>query len=254
MTTPRDTLHVISLGAGVQSSTMALMAARGEIGPMPNAAIFADTGWEPKAVYDWLDWLEKQLPYPVWRVSRGNLRDKVLKAGYSDVPFYTKKGLGRRQCTWQFKLRPIQTTIREKLKAHHKNPVKCWVGISTDEYTRMKISSVKYIENVWPLIAARKSRSDCLLWMERNGYPTPPRSACLGCPFKSNNEWRHTKKNEAEWAQTVADDYAIRNLGTSDMEQFMHKDMVPLDKADLSTAEDRGQYSFLDECEGMCGV
>ncbi len=36
-------VHTISLGAGVQSSTMALMAAAGEITPMPAAAIFADT-------------------------------------------------------------------------------------------------------------------------------------------------------------------------------------------------------------------
>lgn len=35
--------HVISLGAGVQSSTMALMATAGEIEPMPECAIFADT-------------------------------------------------------------------------------------------------------------------------------------------------------------------------------------------------------------------
>ena len=38
-----EPLHIISLGAGVQSSTMALMAACGEITPMPTAAIFADT-------------------------------------------------------------------------------------------------------------------------------------------------------------------------------------------------------------------
>ena len=36
-------IHIISLGAGVQSSTMALMAACGEITPMPQCAIFADT-------------------------------------------------------------------------------------------------------------------------------------------------------------------------------------------------------------------
>jgi hypothetical protein len=41
-------LTVLSLGAGVQSSTMALMAAKGEIIPMPDCAIFADTGAEPK--------------------------------------------------------------------------------------------------------------------------------------------------------------------------------------------------------------
>jgi len=49
-------LNIISLGAGVQSSTMALMAAHGEITPMPDCAIFADTQAEPKVVYTWLSW------------------------------------------------------------------------------------------------------------------------------------------------------------------------------------------------------
>lgn len=44
-------LRIISLGAGVQSTTLALMAAAGEIGPMPDCAIFADTQSEPTAVY-----------------------------------------------------------------------------------------------------------------------------------------------------------------------------------------------------------
>lgn len=30
-----EPIHILSLGAGVQSSTLALMAAAGEIGPMP---------------------------------------------------------------------------------------------------------------------------------------------------------------------------------------------------------------------------
>lgn len=47
-------LRILSLGAGVQSTTLALMAAHGEIGAMPDCAIFADTGWEPKAVYEHL--------------------------------------------------------------------------------------------------------------------------------------------------------------------------------------------------------
>jgi len=45
-------INVLSLGAGVQSSTMALMAAKGEITPMPDCAIFADTQAEPQSVYD----------------------------------------------------------------------------------------------------------------------------------------------------------------------------------------------------------
>ena len=68
----------LSLGAGVQSSTLALMIAHGELEPV-DAAIFADTGWEPKKVYAWLDWLEKQLPFPVHRVQRGNLREDLIQ-------------------------------------------------------------------------------------------------------------------------------------------------------------------------------
>ena len=74
-----DVKVVLSLGAGVQSSTLALMAAKGEVTPMPDVAVFADTGYEPKAVYAWLDWLEKQLPFPVAKVTRGNLRDDQIK-------------------------------------------------------------------------------------------------------------------------------------------------------------------------------
>ena len=71
--------HLLSLGAGVQSSTLALMAARGEVKGYPqqiHGAIFADTQDEPRSVYDWLMWLEKEIcrspfPYPVYRVTAG---------------------------------------------------------------------------------------------------------------------------------------------------------------------------------------
>lgn len=69
-----EPIHILSLGAGVRSSILALMAAAGEISPMPTVAIFADTQAEPASVYRWLDWLEKQLPFPVVRATAGNHR------------------------------------------------------------------------------------------------------------------------------------------------------------------------------------
>jgi hypothetical protein len=41
-------LRVLPLGAGVQSTTLTLMACDGAL-PGLNAAIFTDTGWEPKS-------------------------------------------------------------------------------------------------------------------------------------------------------------------------------------------------------------
>ena len=79
---PNPTIRIISLGAGVFKSTvMALMAAKGtQITPMPDCAIFADTGYEPEGVYEHLDWLEKQLPFPTYRVNNGNIKTDILEA------------------------------------------------------------------------------------------------------------------------------------------------------------------------------
>src|SRR4249920_1353278 len=118
-------LRVISLGAGVQSTTMALMAAHGEIGPMPDCAIFADTGWEPKAVYDHLHWLisPNVLPFPVHRVNAGDLRQDILNHSnttggrFAVVPWHMRMpngddAMGRRQCTKEYKLTPLRRKVR----------------------------------------------------------------------------------------------------------------------------------------------
>ncbi len=64
-------LTVISLGGGVQSSVMALMASQGAFDAIPDCAIFADTHWEPPSLYTLLDWLAERLGFPVYVVDNG---------------------------------------------------------------------------------------------------------------------------------------------------------------------------------------
>ena len=52
----KKTLTVISLGAGVQSSTMALMSAKGVL-PKVDCAVFADTMYENSSSYKYLKYL-----------------------------------------------------------------------------------------------------------------------------------------------------------------------------------------------------
>jgi hypothetical protein len=252
-------LVVISLGAGVQSTTMALMAAHGEILPMPDCAIFADTGWEPKAVYDHLAWLMSGvLPFPVHVVSVGDLRaDAISRTNttggrFAAVPWYTHRGMGRRQCTKEYKLYPIRRRVRAMLDGKTpKGGCEMWIGISLDEAIRMKPSNVQYIVNRWPLVERHIHRRDCLRWLERHGYPEPPKSSCIGCPFHNDDQWREL--TATEFADAVEVDRVIRHQGR--IEQFVHRSLKPLDQVDLSSAEDRGQLNlFLNECEGMCGV
>ena len=177
-------LTVISLEGGVQSSVMALMASGGAFDRTPDCAIFADTKWEPPSIYTHLEWLEGQLRFPLYVVDNGrNLREDVKaltnhsgSPRYIDIPVYLKgsdgegDGIGRRQCTDSYKIRPIRRKVRELLglKKRQRVPantaVELWLGISTDEAIRMKTSRDRWIENRYPLIEAGMSRRDCMDW------------------------------------------------------------------------------------------
>jgi hypothetical protein len=239
---------------------------------MPDCAIFADTGAEPKSVYEYLDWLETQLPFPVHRVMKGeglqqNIIDSVIGGRFVGAPFFTESDNGggqlRRQCTREFKIEPITRKVRELmgLKKGQRAPkgvrVVQYIGISTDEAVRMKASREHYIEHRWPLIELGMSRSDCLRWIERNGYQKPGKSACTFCPYHDDALWRDMKINDpASFAEAVEIDKLIRNgvRGTTE-KLYVHRSMKPLDEVDFRNAEDMGQYRmFDDECEGMCGV
>ena len=267
-------MNILSLGAGVQSSTLALMAAHGEIEPMPDCAIFADTGAEPQTVYDWLDWLEPQLPFPVHRVmERDGLKVEVLASikggGFAGAPFYTESanqggGMLRRQCTREYKIAPITRKVRELvgLKYRQRAPKGAvlatqWIGISLDEIQRMKEPREKWLKHRWPLIEMRMTRGHCLEWMTRNGYLTPPRSACTFCPYRSNAEWRDMRDNDPDaWADAIVMDEAVR-VGVRGTKErlYVHRSLEPLKDADLTDPhEGQSVFSFMDECEGMCGV
>ncbi|WPZ35824.1 hypothetical protein T8K17_06715 [Thalassobaculum sp. OXR-137] len=274
---PADTstikLRVLSLGAGVQSTTLALMAAHGAVGPMPDCAIFADTGWEPRAVYEHLAWLRSPnvLPFPVHIVSDGNIRDGLVKGAQGDrwvsIPAFTrsasgKVGMIRRQCTKELKIVPIRRKVRELIgiagKRSPNHPVvEQWIGISFDEIVRMKMSMEPWQVNRFPLVEMGMTRRDCLRWLERNGYPAPPKSSCIGCPYHSDSLWRQMHEEDPDaWDDAVAIDRLIRT-GFRNLrgEVFLHRSCLPLDEADLDTLADKGQLDlFADECDGMCGV
>ena len=265
-------LRILSLGAGVQSTTLALMAEAGEI-DRPDCAIFADTGWEPRAVYEHLDRLASSLSYPVYRVSAGNIRDDIeakhtKRTGrFSSVPWFMlddkgNKGMGRRQCTAHYKIEPLARKVRDLFGHNGRGRVRgvaeILIGISTDEAHRMKPARVRYMRNRWPLIEACMSRAACERWLANAGWHAP-KSSCIGCPFHSDAQWRDLRDNAPEeWADAVRLDAVIRDGGSARgirAKQFMHRSCKPLAEVDLSTWAERGQADlFGQECEGMCGV
>ncbi len=268
----RKTLTVISLGAGVQSSTMAIMAAKGDF-PNVDCAIFADTGYEPKAVYTYLNFLSNILPFPIFKVRKGNIKDDMLnakgKTNFVVAPFFTqnkitgKKGMVMRQCTNDYKIQPIRIKIRElcnvkKGKHFPKDKyVEQWIGISTDEIQRMKPARDPYILNRHPLIEMNMSRQDCINWMKKNQFPLPEKSACIMCPYHNDAYWHFMKtERKEEFADAVEFDKNIRTGSRNVRDKlYLHRSCKPLDEVEFNKKENDNQLDmFNNECEGMCGV
>ncbi len=285
--TSKVVYRALSLGAGVQSSVLALLLARSdprltELGYLkPDTAIFADTGWEPDYVYQHLDWLEKQLNYPLIRVSSGDIR-KNLRQGrtstghrFVDVPLFLvnesgKKGMLRRQCTTHYKIVPIHRRVRELAGGRRGRPfpkdehAEMWLGISTDEAGRMKPSREPWVEHQWPLVDIGMTRRECAEWFAYN-YPgrVLPRSACVICPYRSDDHWLELKRSEPDsYDEAVKFDRWLRKSRTNPVRAllngrpYLHRERRPL--ATVIAEREAGTPSSVDyfneECEGLCGV
>jgi len=257
----KSDVTVISFGAGVQSTALLVLAAQGKIAK-PDFAVFADTQAEPREVYTWLTKLIEWSTLRIIVGSHGNLMkdQKRHDQGFTTVPLFTAKGgMGMRQCTKSFKIDQINRMIRQELgykfRQKTKHKVDVMIGISIDEAHRMKPSRTKWINNVWPLIDLGLSRDDCIKIVEGAGLGTPPRSACIMCPYKRNDEWLHLKMTSPDEFERAAkwDDF-VRDLKPG-QKQFVHRSKVPLRDAHLGEKRNDEQSDlFGDECEGMCGV
>ena len=270
-------LKVLSLGAGTQSTVLALMAEQSYEGmPRPDFAIFADTGWEPPEVYAHLEWLKTQLSYEVVTVAAGNIKEDLLRGlnprghRFLDIPTYLtlpdgRAAIAKRQCTSDYKLDPIRKELRRRLgleagrRAPKAKQAEIWLGISKDEEVRQKPSRDEWITNRWPLIERGYNRGQLLQWF-RDRYPDRnlPRSACIGCPYHSNSEWKHLKEHDpASFDEAVNVDWALRQQPhlqkLSKGQAFLHRSRIPLEKVDFSDVQDYAE-AMLEECEGLCGI
>ncbi len=113
-------------------------------------------------------------------------------------------GMTRRQCTSEYKLKPIKRQARQLLGYPHPAPVprgvyaEQWVGISRDEIGRAKDSGIQYLRSAFPLLDLDGAadgcngwtRTDCMRYLKSRGWSSTPKSACIGCPFHGNAQWR----------------------------------------------------------------
>jgi len=281
--------HILNLGAGVQSTTLYLMALRSKIHAI-DRAIFADTGEEPGAVYEHLKWLQSLGGPPILIRSAGRLGDDLQHGRnttggrFAAIPCFTQLqgsdeiGRTRRQCSKEYKTEVIERAIRRDvvgLQPRQRLPkdvrVFQYFGISWDErsrasriWERFHVTGESHAEPVFPLVERQWTRANCIDYLARKVPHETPRSACVFCPFHRDLEWQRIKDSDsAAWARAVEIDEALRTTGAvanRDMRQtmYLHRSCKPLVQVEFHPRENINELQlgigFGVECEGVCGV
>lgn len=245
-------MRILSLGAGVQSSTLIYMEQEGLIKPF-DYVIFADTQAEPQAVYKHLEYLQTIRPIEI--VTEGSLFDEFYKSSKfrSGVPLYTKVEnrvrILKRQCTSDFKIDPINRRIKQlaienklvrqtqRVRLPNKSII-INIGISVDESFRANHHPrERWRINEYPLLDLGYTREDCIKYTVKNGYKIPPKSSCIFCPFHDDDYW--LSLSQEEWNEALKLDEYIR---TSEFKAktklkgtfYLHRTCKPLKEVELS--------------------
>jgi hypothetical protein len=236
----------LSLGWGLQSSTIAVMAALGDIEPI-QAAIHSPTP-EREATLQYAETMTG------WLFDRGVI---VLNASpvdhmlskVVDIPAFTgSRGQLKRQCTQEWKIRPLRRVIRQWIKGTRPMKAAILLGISTDEWSRAKTSDVQYLTHEFPLLDMGMSRKDCQAYLESKGLPVPVKSSCVFCPYQSKSAWRDIGQNPTDRAIAIAYDESIRHKVKGNP-AFVHPDKIPLADILKAPGEPGYQYDMLDHID-----
>ncbi len=206
MTGQVDKHYVFSFGGGVQSVAAMILAAQGQI-PY-DTFVFANVGHDSEnpATLRYIEQVVK--PYmqqhglhfvEVQRLNKA--KQPVTLYAYNmnptnrsvTIPAHLRDGgPGQRSCTSDWKVRVIDKWI----KANCEGLVYVGLGITVDEFTRMKMLKPVALRkagplksNRYPLIDLRLTRDACIRIIQAEGLPIPEKSSCWFCPFHSAKAW-----------------------------------------------------------------
>lgn len=293
-TSPRKVVgRFLLLGAGVQSSTLAEMIVEGDCERV-DMAIFADTGNEPPWVYAQVDYLKERLAsvnVPLETVNNGHILNDLMGfrhewKRFASIPLYTvdangKRGMLRRQCTNEYKIRPVDDAVLNWLienqhakvdsigrrRVNRDIAVEYVYGISQDENQRAKTymgseRDPKWKHHVYPLLDKQMTRRDCIVYLMVNDLKIPRKSSCLICPYHEDEFFRDLHDNIPDLFEKICqfDDWT-RSDEAQDIhfakvksEVYVHRSCVPLRNIDWSNPQGRQVHPiFAELLNNTCG-
>jgi len=255
----------MSFGGGVQSTAMLVLAARKEIDfslalfcnvaadtENPATLAYIRDHSRPFAERHGIEFME------LIRRKRDGSTETVLSRIRNPtrsigIPVRMSNGApGKRNCTVDFKVNVIAKHLKA-LGATKDDPATVALGISLDEFYRMKPSKLPIQQSVWPLVDLRLTRQDCLNIVAQAGLPEPPKSSCWFCPFHTKAAWREQARNEPDlFAASVRVERFINERRSAQSQEpvWLSSALRPLDEA----FSDDGQVSLFEDADATCDI
>lgn len=243
------TLRAFSFGGGVQSVACLVLAAQGRIDF--KTFVFSNVGddSEHPGTLRYLEEYAKpfaelhglELITVHKRTKDGEIETlfgRLTKEGSRSLPIPVRMSRtgapGTRSCTADFKIKVIAKFHKDQ-GATPANPAVVGIGISLDEFQRMRSASgVPHQTLEYPLIDLGLDRADCERIIAEAGLPVPPKSSCWFCPFHTVKAWARMRDEEPELFERSVQLERMLN----DRRAMLGKDPVyfssrlkPLDKA-----------------------
>lgn len=244
MSTEKREKSYIAYSGGVESTTMLLMFGH-EATPL-----FADTGWEHQVLYDWLSKVESATGHKIERVrAKETLPDYIKRSRFYPSPV-------ARFCTRMFKIEPMDKFLKERV------PCEVMIGLNYGEQDRTgNHGLVKGVRYSYPLIDLKITREMCVdALKEHELYPHFPsymkRGGCVGCFYKSADEYYKMARESPEEAYGVAD--LEDSIQDERGRHFGVRDGIPNMRQYLNYARAQQEFPFeIEENEvapSSCGV
>lgn len=248
------TLKVFSYGGGVQSTAALVLAVQGHIdystflfcnvgddSENPDSLLYVRNVAMPYAQTNSIELIELQRtrfgqPETLYeRLTRPESRS-------IGIPMRMSNGApGNRACTSDFKIKVAAKWLREH-GATKDNPATCGLGISLDEFQRMRNDSgIAYEKLAYPLIDLRLTRQDCINIIAHAGLPVPPKSSCWFCPFHTLARWQEMRRDEPDlfWKANALEEYINekRTTGLQKDKVWLSRKLIPLAQATTSNVQ-----------------
>lgn len=239
-------MKILSCGAGMQSTALALMSCANKLlkekrakdfafeyiekVPIYDVVLFCDLGLEPSWVLNQVNFIKNACEWagiPFYVLKNDLYKHYIENFGEKrvvSIPFWTrdvdgKKGKMMRNCTLEFKINIMQNFVRwellgykkgQRTKAEDMKAHEMHLGFSKEEEHRCKENPHKMFVNKFPLCEMNLVRADNYAYIKDVWGLDTKASACCFCPFHTNYFFKYIKDNHKhEYEKTVKFDQML---------------------------------------------